>query len=107
VQSATGAANPTGTTGASGTVATTGEARDRQRAGTTYPWMHATGAVFDEGYVAEQIRMHQDAISLFEQQSNNGRDADLKGFAAAQLPTLREHLREAETLQREMRTPPK
>ena len=104
--SPTGASNPTGTTGASGTVATTGEARDRERAGTTYPWMQATGAAFDEGYVAEQIKAHQEAISLFEQESTNGTDADLKAFATAQLPALRDHLREAETLQRAMRTTP-
>jgi putative membrane protein len=103
---ATGTSNPTGTTGASGTVATTGEARDRERAGTTYPWMQATGAAFDEGYIAEQIKAHQDAIALFEQQANSGTDADLKAFAAAQLPALRDHLREAETLQRAMRTTP-
>lgn len=94
----------TGTTGASGTVATTGEARARERAGTSAPWLQAKGAAFDEGYVAEQIKAHQDAIALFEQQASRGADADLKAFAAAQLPALREHLRQAEELQRSLRT---
>jgi putative membrane protein len=102
----TGSPSPTGTTGASGTVATTGEARDRERAGMTQPWMQATGAEFDEGYLAEQIKMHQDAIALFDQQSRIGTDPELKAFAAAQLPALREHLRQAEELQRTARKNP-
>jgi putative membrane protein len=102
----TGSPSATGTTGASGTVATTGEARDRERAGLTSPWMNASGAGFDEGYVAEQIKMHQEAIALFEQQSNAGTDPELKAFAAMQLPILREHLRQAEVLQRTMRSNP-
>lgn len=95
-----GAPSPTGTTGASGTIATTGEAIDRAREGMTYPWMQASGAEFDQGFVAAQIKAHQNAIALFDQQANTGSDAELKAFAAKHLPEMRDHLRRAEELQR-------
>ena len=93
----------TGTTGASGTVATTGEAIDRERAGSPEPWMNASGVAFDEGFIAAQITAHQNAIALFDQQANGGGDEDLKAFAARHLPELRDHLREAQDVQRSIR----
>jgi putative membrane protein len=98
----TGAPNPTGTSGAMGTVATTGEAKDRALEGTTYPWMQATGAEFDEGFIETQIKAHQDAIALFTEEVKSGTDAELKSFAEKHLPALRDHLREAQDLQRSM-----
>jgi putative membrane protein len=102
----TGSPNSTGTTGASGSVETTGEAIDRNRSSMTNPWMRAGGAAFDEGFLDAQIKMHQDAIALFNQHSSIGADPDLKAFAAKQLPELREHLRQAEDLRRTMRSNP-
>jgi len=96
----TGSPNATGTTGASGSVATTGEALDRQRAGTMYPWMQAAGSEFDLGFLAEQIKSHQDAIALFQQESTIGADPELKAFATKHLAAARQHLQQAEELQR-------
>ncbi|HYE88237.1 MAG TPA: DUF4142 domain-containing protein [Vicinamibacterales bacterium] len=101
-----GSPSATGTTGASGTVATTGEALDRERAGTAQPWMRARGAAFDEGFLAVQVKAHQDAIALFIEEANHGADSDLKAFAQKQLPLLREHLRQAEELRRSRTTTP-
>jgi putative membrane protein len=93
----------TGTTGASGGVQTTGETRDRQAmAGAgqqSEPWMSASGAAFDRGFIEAQVKAHQEAIALFEKQANGGGDADLKGFAQKQLPALRNHLKQAQDLQ--------
>ena len=90
----------TGTTGASGGVATTGEARDRQAAAQqSQPWMSATGAAFDRGFLEAQVKAHQEAIALFEKQANGGGDTDLKAFAQKQLPGLRNHLKQAQDLQ--------
>ena len=102
----TGSPNATGTTGALGTVATTGEAIDRERAGMTYPWVHETGAAFDEGFLATQVKLHQDAIALFVQETNTASDPELKAFAAKHLPALRAHLQQAQYLQRGMRQSP-
>ena len=98
----TTASKTTGTTGASGGVQTTGEARDRQAGKAPHasePWMSATGAAFDRGFIESQVKAHQEAITLFEQQAKNGSDADLKAFAQKQLPGLRNHLKQAQDLQ--------
>lgn len=93
----------TGTTGASGGVQTTGEARDRQAMGSaaqhSEPWMAASGAAFDRGFMEAQVKAHQEAIALFEAQANGGGDAELKAFAQKQLPALRNHLKQAQDLQ--------
>ena len=90
----------TGTTGASGGVATTGEARDRQASPQqTEAWMSATGNAFDRGFIDAQVKAHQEAIALFEKQANSGSDSELKAFAQKQLPGLRNHLKQAQDLQ--------
>ena len=96
----------TGTTGASGGVPTTGEARDRQASGTAHaePWMSASGAAFDRGFIEAQVKAHQEAVALFEKQANGGSDADLKAFAQKQLPGLRNHLKQAQDLQGKLGT---
>ena len=102
----TGSPSATGTTGASGGVETTGEALDRARAGTTYPWMQEAGAPFDDGFLASQIKFHEDAIALFHQQTRIGGDPELKAFADKHLPLLREHLRQAQELRRSLNEKP-
>jgi putative membrane protein len=89
--------NPTGTTGASNRVQTTGETRAQM--GHDEPWMSQTGAAFDKGFIDAQVKAHQDAIALFEKQASGGSDADLKAFASKQLPALRTHLKQAQDLQ--------
>jgi putative membrane protein len=44
------------------------------------------------------VDAHREAIKLFERQSSEGADADLKAFAEKTLPALREHLAMAERL---------
>ena len=98
----------TGTTGASGGVVTTGEARDRQTgkdaSHQAEPWMSATGAAFDRGFIDAQVKAHQEAIALFEQQAKSGSDAEIKAFAQKQLPGLRNHLKQAQDLQGKLST---
>lgn len=103
----TSVSGTTGTTGASGGVVTTGE-RDRQTAtGSGHaaePWLSATGAAFDRGFVDAQVKAHQEAIALFEQQAKSGSDGDLKAFAQKHLPGLRTHLKRAQDLQGKLST---
>ena len=61
-------------------------------------WRRETGASFDRGYVEHVIDEHENAIELFEDQSTKGTDAELKAWATAKLPTLREHLKMARDL---------
>jgi putative membrane protein len=57
-----------------------------------------SGADFDREYMREQVRMHNEAVALFEKETRNGRDQDVKAWAGKTLPTLREHQRLANDL---------
>ena len=57
------------------------------------------GAAFDKKYAAKMVEDHQSAIALFEEEAKSGQDANLKSFASATLPTLREHLKMAQDLE--------
>ncbi|HEX5650297.1 MAG TPA: DUF4142 domain-containing protein [Steroidobacteraceae bacterium] len=47
---------------------------------------------FDDRFMADQIRMHREAISLYRAQASSGSDPDLRQFARDQLPHLEHHL---------------
>jgi putative membrane protein len=50
------------------------------------------GTGFDDRFMADQIRMHREAISLYRAQASSGADPDLRQFARDQLPHLEHHL---------------
>jgi putative membrane protein len=58
--------------------------------------MALQGSAFDTAYIDSQVTAHKDAVALFEAESKDGKNTDLKAFAAKTLPTLRDHLKEAE-----------
>ncbi|HXW09103.1 MAG TPA: DUF4142 domain-containing protein [Steroidobacteraceae bacterium] len=47
---------------------------------------------FDDRFLADQIRMHREAIALYRAQASAGSDPDLREFARDQLPHLEHHL---------------
>jgi putative membrane protein len=51
------------------------------------------GVAFDREYLDCQVKDHQDAVTLFDEQSKNGNDAQLKAWASRMLPALRDHLK--------------
>lgn len=53
---------------------------------------------FDQAFKQQAIQDHQKVIQLFEKQSQQGSDADLKAYAQKHLPHLREHLTMAQQL---------
>lgn len=58
------------------------------------------GAAFDRQFVnAVGIQAHRDAIELFRQEAQHGRDQAMARFASDRLPLLRKHLARAEALQ--------
>jgi len=58
------------------------------------------GHEFDMAYLqAAGPDAHQKAVTLFEQEAKSGKDADLRKFAKQTLPTLKDHLKMARTLQ--------
>lgn len=60
-----------------------------------------TGDAFDKKYALMMVASHKQTIDLFDQASHNPgvRDNDLRTFATDKLPTLNEHLEEAQHLQ--------
>ena len=60
----------------------------------------AQGAEFDRVFARQQVQSHQAAVDLFRAYAQSGDDARLKQWASQTLPSLDEHLREAQQLQR-------
>jgi putative membrane protein len=57
------------------------------------------GKAFDAAYAEQMVKDHEAAVALFEAQAAQGADPALAAFAEEKLPTLREHLEHARTLQ--------
>ncbi|MFC0385671.1 DUF4142 domain-containing protein [Muricoccus vinaceus] len=58
------------------------------------------GRDFDRAYAQAMVEDHEEDIRLFEAEARDGTDADVKAFAAQEVPMLREHLREVRALAR-------
>ena len=50
------------------------------------------GADFDRAYMQEMVKDHTQDVAEFEKASQTASDTELRSWAAAKLPTLREHL---------------
>ncbi len=51
------------------------------------------GAAFDRAYLQHMVKDHEEDVQLFSTQAKQGKDPELKAFAAKTLPTLEEHLK--------------
>jgi len=56
------------------------------------------GAEFDREYMMHMVEGHRMAVALYEAESQNGKDPDVKAFAAKTLPIVREHLKMAQDI---------
>jgi len=61
-----------------------------------------SGAEFDRAYVSDMLADHKKDVAAFVEESMSGKDSDVKAWAAKTLPTLREHLRMIEELNKEL-----
>ena len=59
-----------------------------------------SGEAFDRAYMRDMVTDHQKAVAAFRAESKNGKDADIKAWAAKTLPTLEEHLKMAQDANR-------
>jgi putative membrane protein len=57
-----------------------------------------SGDEFDKAYMSDMLKDHRIDVAAFEQESDSGTDSDIKKFASQALPTLREHLKQAESV---------
>ena len=62
-----------------------------------------TGKSFDEAFVKQMVEDHKDTIKLFEEASKSATDNDVKSFATSTLPTLQQHLKMAEDLEKKVK----
>lgn len=58
-----------------------------------------TGEEFDKEYMDLMVKDHKEDIDEFEEHAKQGNDPQLKEWASSKLPTLRQHLEEAERVQ--------
>lgn len=59
---------------------------------------------FEQAYMSHMVEDHEKAVELFTRGSNST-DADVKAFASKTLPTLKEHLAEAQRVAKEVGAP--
>lgn len=57
-----------------------------------------SGADFDHAYMHLMVQDHRKDVTEFRKQANNGKDADIKNFASNTLPTLEDHLKDAQSI---------
>jgi putative membrane protein len=57
-----------------------------------------SGDQFDKAYMADMLMDHKKDVAAFQRESNSAKDPDVKSFAAATLPTLKKHLKMAQSL---------
>jgi len=56
------------------------------------------GADFDKAFMKMMVSDHKKVVRQFESEAKNGKDPDVKAFAEKMLPTLRDHLNEAQNI---------
>lgn len=59
-----------------------------------------SGAEFDRTYMKEMVDDHEKDVREFRNMAKSAKDAEVRAFAAAQLPTLEEHLKMAQALEK-------
>jgi len=63
----------------------------------------ANGKDFDKAYINAMVDDHAKVASMFEKESKDGKDPDLKAWAAKTLPTIQDHLKMAKDTKAKMK----
>lgn len=61
-----------------------------------------SGEAFDKAYVDAMVEDHRKDVDEFKKQATSNEDADVRAFAKKTLPTLQQHLRLIERIQKDM-----
>jgi putative membrane protein len=62
-----------------------------------------SGTDFDKDYMDLMVKDHKDDIKEFEDEAKDGKDAELKSWAAGKVPVLQHHLEAAERAQKSVK----
>jgi putative membrane protein len=57
-----------------------------------------SGQQFDQAYMKDMVKDHKKDVSDFRRESKSAQDPDVKNFAVQTLPTLEDHLKQAESI---------
>jgi len=57
-----------------------------------------SGNAFDTTYMAAQVRDHQSAVALFQNEISNGNSQLIKNYVSQNLPVIQEHLQMAQSI---------
>lgn len=57
-----------------------------------------SGDSFDRAYMENMVKDHKKDVADFQRESESGSDPDVKQFASQTLPTLQQHLQQAESI---------
>ena len=71
--------------------------QDKAQKATTL--QNLTGTAFDQQFADMQVQAHQEAIALYEQADKDITDAQVQAFIDKNLPVLRAHLIEAQSVE--------
>jgi putative membrane protein len=63
-----------------------------------------SGEQFDNAYMAEMVKDHQQDVATFRYEVNSAQDVDIREFADKSLPTLESRLKQAENITPELKT---
>jgi putative membrane protein len=74
-------------------------ALDRQARGDRDRLAKLSGGEFDRAYIAMMVKDHTEDVAAFNHAANTGVDVEVRNFAAATLPVVKEHLSMARDLQ--------
>jgi len=58
-----------------------------------------SGDQFDKAYIKDMVRDHKKDVAAFQNESSTGSDPAIKAFASETLPTVQDHLKQAETIE--------
>ena len=68
------------------------EAPDAEHVAILAKMSSMSGAEFDRAYMQQQVVDHQKTIALFDAETRNGSDPDVRSFASTTLPIIQQHL---------------
>ncbi len=57
-----------------------------------------SGEQFDRAYMEHMVRDHKKDVAEFQRESTSAQDPDIRNFASSTLPTLQDHLKQAESI---------
>jgi putative membrane protein len=66
--------------------------------------MKLSGEAFDHAYIVEMVNGHRQAVIAFETEVKSGKEPDIKAWAEKTLPTIQDHLKVAQSLNKPVGT---